>query len=409
MLTTNKYIQLKETFATISKAIGYIPRLPKENYSQTIAILLNNLNDAVMEINLELLDSSSVNLYNTHFLDDKITDYAYKDTLTVQYMLWHKTMLEVLERQYNAQNSLDEKFIKLMDYIELTNFEDIVEKAKSSLFAQENSLQNQICSYYQILREMWGTLDISNNQYDVIINRVTELKEHTEDFIWLYNRLEDWRSKLVLVNMLYNWITLDLNFLREMKEANFTDYFDLDLVKCGDNEVVVDLGTWIGDSTLNYIKTYGKYKKIYCYEIDEMNMNQAKKNLAGYPNIEFRRKGAGSKNGTMYIQRYKDQSCNKVVATNTGKEIEIVSIDTDIREKITLIKMDIEGGEQDALLGCKRHIEAEAPKLLISVYHNNEDIWKIPRMVDEIRPDYHFYLRSNGAQYGPAEIVMFAL
>ncbi len=94
---------------------------------------------------------------------------------------------------------------------------------------------------------------------------------------------------------------------------------------------------------------------------------------------------------------------------NTGREIEIVSIDEDISEKVTLIKMDIEGAEQEALLGCKRHIQEESPKLLISVYHNNEDIWKIPRMVDEMKQDYHFYLRSNGNQEGPAEIVLFAL
>ena len=53
-----------------------------------------------------------------------------------------------------------------------------------------------------------GTLDIDGGEYEVIINRVTVLREHREDFIWLYNRLGDWRSKQVLVSMLYNWITL---------------------------------------------------------------------------------------------------------------------------------------------------------------------------------------------------------
>jgi hypothetical protein len=84
-------------------------------------------------------------------------------------------------------------------------------------------------------------------------------------------------------------------------------------------------------------------------------------------------------------------------------------VDEEIKELLTLIKMDIEGAEQSALLGCKEHILKDYPKLLICVYHNNEDIWKIPKMIYEIRDDYDFYLRSNGDQWGPSEIVLFAL
>lgn len=409
MSLINKYVQIKETLNTIYKAVSYIPRLPKENYTQITTALLNDLSAAVKEINLELLDNARVNFCNADYLEGKITDYEHKDILVEQYVLWHSTMLEVLERQYNAQNSCDAKFIRLMDYIRFIDFENIVENAKASLHRQDYPLQDKLCAYYQRFSEMWGTLDIHNDRYDVITNRVTALKEHRDDFIWLYNRLGDWRSRLVLVNMLYNWITLDMKYLREMKETNFTDYFDLDLVKCDANEVIVDLGAWIGDSALNYINTYGRYKKIYCYEIDELNMEKTKENLEGFPNIEFRHKGAGSANCVMYMQSYGDQSCNKIVETDTGKEIEIVSIDDDIPEKITLIKMDIEGAEQEALSGCNRRIREESPKLLISVYHNNEDIWKIPRMVDEINQNYHFYLRSNGIQFGPAEIVFFAV
>ena len=43
------------------------------------------------------------------------------------------------------------------------------------------------------------------------------------------------------------------------------------------------------------------------------------------------------------------------------KEIETVSIDEDILEKITLLKMDIEGAEQKAIEGSKRHIKEEKP------------------------------------------------
>lgn len=409
MLTKKDYLQLKETINTIYKAIGYIPNLQEENYNQVIESLLNDLSDAVKEINVELLDNSEVNFCNIDYIEGKITDYDHKEELIRQYMLWHQQILEVLERQHKTENSWDAKFVRLMDYIRFVDFDSIVENAKRSLYGQDDTTKRKLCGYYQCYKDMWGTLDIENHQYDVIINRVTALSEHREDFLWLYSRLGDWRSRQVLTSMLYNWITFDRNYIQGMKEANFTDYFDLDLVKCDEDEVVVDLGAWVGDSALNYINTYGSYKKIYCYEIDQINMAMTQINLEGHPDIEFRQKGVGSKKGRMYIQGYRDLSCNKVVETNTGREIEIVSIDDDISERVTLIKMDIEGAEQEALMGCKRHIQEEAPKLLISVYHNNEDIWKVPRMIDEMKPDYRFYLRSNGEQEGPAEIVLFAV
>lgn len=48
------------------------------------------------------------------------------------------------------------------------------------------------------------------------------------------------------------------------------------------------------------------------------------------------------------------------------KKVIAVSLDEDIKEPITLLKMDIEGSEQKALLGAKEHIINDSHKLLIS-------------------------------------------
>ena len=71
--------------------------------------------------------------------------------------------------------------------------------------------------------------------------------------------------------------------------------------------------------------------------------------------------------------------------------------------------MDIEGSEQKALKGCERHIKNEHPKLLISVYHNHEDLYKIPLMINDMDPSYKFYLRCYGSIIFPTEIVLFAI
>ncbi len=62
-------------------------------------------------------------------------------------------------------------------------------------------------------------------------------------------------------------------------------------------------------------------------------------------------------------------------------------------EKVTFIKMDIEGAEYDALCGARKIIASQKPKLAICVYHKAEDIIEIPRLILDINPDYKFALR----------------
>jgi len=74
--------------------------------------------------------------------------------------------------------------------------------------------------------------------------------------------------------------------------------------------------------------------------------------------------------------------------------IDTVSIDERfISEKVSFIKMDIEGAETEAIRGAMNIIKRDKPKLAISIYHKKEDIYEIPLLINEICPEYKFYLR----------------
>lgn len=55
--------------------------------------------------------------------------------------------------------------------------------------------------------------------------------------------------------------------------------------------------------------------------------------------------------------------------------------------------MDIEGAELEALKGAEKVLRKCKPKLAISLYHKNEDLYQIPIWLSKVVPEYKFYLR----------------
>jgi hypothetical protein len=59
----------------------------------------------------------------------------------------------------------------------------------------------------------------------------------------------------------------------------------------------------------------------------------------------------------------------------------------------TLLKLDIEGAEPDALLGARNTIVRHTPVLAVCVYHAQDHLWSIPLALQQLRDDYAFFLR----------------
>ena len=306
-------------------------------------------------------------------------------------------------------NIIDKNFYQLVDNIKKQTLEEIYQIIKNNYQKLNPNIQISLENFLNKFL-YWGTLKKDEENYEELYNRAQSLKEHIDDYIWLYNKLNDYRSRKLLFAILNNWYNFDFETLKTSNETNYPHYFDLDIIKCNQEEIIVDLGSYTGDTITDYLKYYGtnNYEKIYCYEITDHIFNILKNNLSYYKNIEFRKKAVLDKTQKVYISKNKlDNSANKI-STGGDTPIDAVSLDEDIKEKISLIKMDIEGSETKALTGCKNHIINEQPKLLISVYHNHEDLWKIPKMIDNLYDNYNFYLRYYGNNIFPTEIVLIA-
>ena len=305
-------------------------------------------------------------------------------------------------------NSVDVRFKKLCDFIDSKNEKELFDHILMQYKFLPKQLQDIHKNYFDKFR-FWGQIDLDNNNFEYFTLKAKDIKNGIEDIKWLYDKLEDYSSKRLFVAILDNYINYNVELLASTVDKQNKHYFDLDLIEDCQNEVFVDLGAYVGDTVLDFIQTYGLdcYKKIICYEITSSIYQKLINNTMPYKNIDCRLKAVKDKVGHIAIeQNENDISSNK---TKVGQDIECVTLDQDVLEPITMLKMDIEGDEPYALKGCREHITNDCPKLMISVYHNNRHLWELPKLINSYNKNYKFYLRNYCGTLYPTEIVLFGI
>ena len=187
-------------------------------------------------------------------------------------------------------------------------------------------------------------------------------------------------------------------------------YFDEDVVKFDEDEVLVDCGAYNGDSALAFIEALGKQgvkgcRRIYAFEADCKNVEAMEKNLSAYDNIEIVGKGVWD---SVTELRFSNSGSTSSSFSDDGVVIPVTTIDEVCAgQEVTFIKMDIEGSELKALRGAENTIRRCRPKLAVCVYHRKEDLITIPQYIRSLNPDYRFEFRNYSSD--SLESVLYAL
>ena len=191
-----------------------------------------------------------------------------------------------------------------------------------------------------------------------------------------------------------------INAGKMIDDASKLQYFDLpELEKHKTHdEVFVDAGAFDGQTSAMFVKWAEKYEKIYALEPDPQNRGKCQKTLedigAEYEILPFGTWDGNEQlsfvsglNGASHVGDDIRESAESQIM------IQVDKLDNLIHEKVSFIKMDIEGAEKKALKGAEKLIKTWKPKLAVCVYHKREDIWEIPRLILEYVPEYRIYLR----------------
>ena len=306
-------------------------------------------------------------------------------------------------------NWLDKKTKELISELKLFSekeiYEHIIEKLKMVPVDTQESISKFLDNF-----SFWGSFHPTENDFSTLERLSKFLKENSEKFEKMYQSLEDYRSKKVFYAILNNWYNYDFINLEQVMEKCFSHYFDLDIIPSCQEEVFVDLGAFNGDTVEDFIKIYGdNYKKIYAYEMTEQSMRELKERVKNYPRIIYEQKAVSDEVGMGSIKIHEISTSSNQLELEEIGEIEVTSLDDDINEKITMIKMDIEGSELKALKGAENHIIKDRPKLLLSVYHGYEELLILWEYLEKLDLSYHYYLRYYGGPIFPTEIVLFAI
>ncbi len=234
------------------------------------------------------------------------------------------------------------------------------------------------------------------------------LRKHETELLWAYEQLADELSRRVFADMLNFKISGKLEYLWQSTTDRLDDCRKL--LQLGPHETYVDLGAYRGDTVQEFLLlTDGKYEKILAVEPDKKSFQKLQlfAEKMGLKNIRLENKGIWECCDTLSFNNRAGR--NSCLSVNGRVNIAVDSLDHLLQgEKVTLIKMDVEGAEKQALRGAKQTISQYRPKLFVSAYHYDKDLFELPKIIKEICPQYRFYLRRH--PYIPAwEINYFAI
>ena len=165
-----------------------------------------------------------------------------------------------------------------------------------------------------------------------------------------------------------------------------------DLISRGDT--VIDCGGYIGLFTLWCLKKGAK--RIFVFEPEKRNCECIRRNLSSHIDsgeVILTDKGVWSTGGSMDLMLTDcgvGHSLLSEVEAIDYTPVDVVEVDSVIPndDNINFIKMDIEGAEREALIGAKRVIGKNRPKMFICSYHLPDDPQVITGVVLQMRPDY---------------------
>lgn len=221
---------------------------------------------------------------------------------------------------------------------------------------------------------------------------------HAEAIRRLTRKLDDEESLRVLESSLRQQLLAEF----DGREPRADQYFPTDLVELGVEEVVVDGGAFDGDTLETFIgRTKGKFVEYHAFEPDAANLAKLAIRVAALPSEVGERVKthlAALHDETEELAFVSDKGTTSRISETGVVRVQGRKLDDVIAgaARVTLLKLDVEGAEANALRGAERILREHRPLVMVCVYHGPTDLWDLPLLVDSWVPGCRLYLRQHG-------------
>jgi FkbM family methyltransferase len=236
---------------------------------------------------------------------------------------------------------------------------------------------------------------------------IKQMLPHVADSEWLRGRLADNESRKLLSACLDARTAADATLLPPPSVSD--QYYPEDIPLPRHNVHFVDVGAYHGETIAGLIATGFELTEVTAFEPDHANFRQLVRAASGLSSdIRTYLYPCGLSDSQRFV-RFDARGEASDLGVDIGKETAmLVALDQVMpRGNPSYVKFDIEGGEAAALGGARDTIRRSRPALAVAVYHRPADLWQLPRMIDDLLPDSHFFLRLHG--HHGFDLVLYAV
>jgi FkbM family methyltransferase len=232
----------------------------------------------------------------------------------------------------------------------------------------------------------------------------SRLVEQRADVIAAFELWEDRESRAEYLAQVRLRLMADFDSLPH--PVAHPQYFPDDLFEWSNDEWIVDGGAYDGDTIRTLLRLHGDgFRHVLAAEPDPQNYDRLRRTVAELPavaaaKIDCRQVALSAAHGVVHIEATGTAASTTSAAPHSGTTtIDAAPIDA-LTEGAhpTVIKLDIEGFEMEALEGARRVIDSDAPVLAVCVYHRQSDLWRIPLQLRRWRDDYALFLRPHNEE-----------
>ncbi len=174
-------------------------------------------------------------------------------------------------------------------------------------------------------------------------------------------------------------------------EQYFPSLFSLTTQEC-----FVDCGSYTGDTIQSFVnQTNDSFHKVIAFEADPAVMPGLQTFVKGLGSrVVLHNAAVGAHNGVVHFLG--DGIGGGSITAAIGTEVACVRLDDTLaREHVSFIKMDIEGGELQALEGARDVIWRDRPILAVCGYHKPDHLWRVLASLNNLAPDSALHVRSH--------------